>query len=121
MVAESSYHYAPFHYLVVSLGLPHIGQITQADPQFPLLCISLHFEPELIFDIIQNTDLSMSVKSDSHRGMFVGEINLPLLDAGFQVGYESPSQFSREYARMFVLPPKSDAKHLRDSLSLRSN
>ncbi|SHO50645.1 AraC family transcriptional regulator [Anaerocolumna xylanovorans] len=39
-------------------------------------------------------------------------------DVGFQVGYESPSQFSREYARMFGLPPISDAKQLRDSLSL---
>ncbi len=26
----------------------------------------------------------------------------------FDVGYESPSQFSREYARMFGLPPKTD-------------
>lgn len=39
-------------------------------------------------------------------------------DVGFQVGYESPSQFSREYARMFGLPPISDVKQLRDSLSL---
>jgi AraC-like DNA-binding protein len=37
-------------------------------------------------------------------------------NAGFQVGYESPSQFSREYARMFGLPPVSDIKRLRDSL-----
>ncbi|MFJ7744663.1 AraC family transcriptional regulator N-terminal domain-containing protein [Peribacillus sp. NPDC097295] len=36
-------------------------------------------------------------------------------DAGFHVGYESPSQFSREYARMFGLPPKSDIKRLRES------
>ena len=28
----------------------------------------------------------------------------------FDVGYESPSQFSREYSRMFGLPPKEDAK-----------
>ncbi len=28
----------------------------------------------------------------------------------FEVGYESPSQFSREYARMFGLPPKTDMK-----------
>lgn len=31
-------------------------------------------------------------------------------DAGFRVGYESASQFSREYARYFGLPPLSDAK-----------
>jgi AraC-like DNA-binding protein len=33
--------------------------------------------------------------------------------AGFQVGYESPSQFSREYARMFGLPPMSDIRRMR--------
>ncbi|MNP70987.1 Helix-turn-helix domain protein [compost metagenome] len=37
-------------------------------------------------------------------------------DAGFKVGYESPSQFSREYARLFGLPPISDVKKLKDSL-----
>ncbi|WP_337100852.1 AraC family transcriptional regulator [Paenibacillus sp. YIM B09110] len=38
-------------------------------------------------------------------------------NAGFQVGYESPSQFSREYVRMFGMPPLSDIKRLRDSLA----
>jgi len=33
--------------------------------------------------------------------------------AAFEVGYESPSQFSREYTRMFGAPPKRDIKHLR--------
>lgn len=37
-------------------------------------------------------------------------------NAGFQVGYESPSQFSREYARLFGLPPISDIKRLRASM-----
>jgi AraC-like DNA-binding protein len=32
--------------------------------------------------------------------------------AGFEVGYESPSQFSREYARMFGAPPKRDLQRL---------
>ena len=34
-------------------------------------------------------------------------------NAGFQVGYESPSQFSREYNRMFGAPPLRDITHLR--------
>ncbi|MBU9366049.1 AraC family transcriptional regulator [Burkholderia multivorans] len=33
--------------------------------------------------------------------------------AAFAVGYESASQFSREYARMFGAPPKRDTKHTR--------
>ena len=32
--------------------------------------------------------------------------------AAFEVGYESESQFSREYTRMFGAPPKRDLKHL---------
>jgi AraC-like DNA-binding protein len=35
-------------------------------------------------------------------------------DVGFRVGYESASQFSREYARFFGLPPTSDVKKQRE-------
>ncbi|WP_207482927.1 AraC family transcriptional regulator [Arenibaculum pallidiluteum] len=35
--------------------------------------------------------------------------------AGFTVGYESPSQFSREYRRLFGAPPLRDAARLRAS------
>lgn len=38
---------------------------------------------------------------------------LDAADAGFRVGYESPSQFSRDYVRMFGLPPAKDAVQLR--------
>lgn len=33
-------------------------------------------------------------------------------DAAYQVGYESPSQFSREYSRTFGMAPKQDALNL---------
>jgi transcriptional regulator GlxA family with amidase domain len=36
--------------------------------------------------------------------------------AAFKVGYESPSQFSREYARMFGTPPKRDMGQMRNSI-----
>jgi AraC-like DNA-binding protein len=32
---------------------------------------------------------------------------------GFEVGYESPSQFSREYSRLFGAPPGRDVARLR--------
>jgi AraC-like DNA-binding protein len=35
----------------------------------------------------------------------------------YQVGYESPSQFSREYSRLFGAPPIRDIERLRTSLS----
>jgi AraC-like DNA-binding protein len=34
-------------------------------------------------------------------------------NAAFQVGYESPSQFSREYNRMYGAPPLRDITNLR--------
>lgn len=36
--------------------------------------------------------------------------DVEIAQAAFEVGYESPSQFSREYSRMFGLPPKADVK-----------
>ena len=34
-------------------------------------------------------------------------------EVGFAVGYDSPSQFSREYRRMFGKPPGQDSADLR--------
>ncbi len=39
--------------------------------------------------------------------------HLDAATASFRVGYESPSQFSREYGRMFGAPPRRDMTHLR--------
>ena len=39
--------------------------------------------------------------------------NFDAANAAYQVGYESPSQFSREYSRMFGAPPIRDIERLR--------
>jgi AraC-like DNA-binding protein len=36
--------------------------------------------------------------------------------AGHSVGYESPSQFSREYSRLFGAPPSRDIARLKESV-----
>jgi AraC-like DNA-binding protein len=41
------------------------------------------------------------------RRLMLGE-GLDAAEAAFRVGYESPSQFSREYRRMFGAPPRRD-------------
>jgi AraC-like DNA-binding protein len=38
---------------------------------------------------------------------------LDAASAAFEVGYESPSQFNREYNRLFGQPPKRDIQTLR--------
>ncbi|MFJ5623034.1 AraC family transcriptional regulator N-terminal domain-containing protein [Peribacillus loiseleuriae] len=42
-------------------------------------------------------------------------------DVAFRVGYESPSQFSREYSRMFGFPPREDINRLREKYDQRIN
>jgi AraC-like DNA-binding protein len=39
--------------------------------------------------------------------------SLEAAEAAFRVGYESPTQFNREYARMFGIPPISDVLSIR--------
>ncbi|WP_129790726.1 AraC family transcriptional regulator [Sphingosinicella sp. CPCC 101087] len=44
--------------------------------------------------------------------------SLDAATAGFRVGYDSPSQFSREYRRLFGAPPRSDVSRLREAPEL---
>ncbi|WP_375121105.1 helix-turn-helix domain-containing protein [Variovorax sp. WS11] len=48
------------------------------------------------------------------RRLLAGETT-DVADADYRVGYESPSQFSREYSRLFGLPPSRDVQRLRAS------
>ncbi|MGP8307992.1 AraC family transcriptional regulator N-terminal domain-containing protein [Vibrio sp. YIC-376] len=41
--------------------------------------------------------------------------NLDAMATTFKVGYESPSQFSREYSRLFGAPPSKDIKALKEA------
>ncbi|MFC0338903.1 Helix-turn-helix domain-containing protein [Kushneria avicenniae] len=52
------------------------------------------------------------LRLDEARRLMLTE-QLDAANAAFQVGYESPSQFSREYSRAFGAPPKSDIQKLR--------
>lgn len=42
--------------------------------------------------------------------------DLDVASAGFQVGYEDPAYFSRDYKKMFGTPPRRDIANLRSNL-----
>lgn len=44
-----------------------------------------------------------------------------IADVAFRVGYESQSQFSREYSRMFGYPPREDSNRMREKSDQRIN
>lgn len=54
------------------------------------------------------------IRLQEARRLMLGE-NMDVASASFQVGYEDPSYFSREYKKLFGIPP------LRDIAKLRSN
>ncbi|WP_400243622.1 AraC family transcriptional regulator N-terminal domain-containing protein [Niallia sp. JL1B1071] len=58
------------------------------------------------------------IRLQEARRLLLSE-GLEAAEAAFQVGYESPSQFSREYSKLFGLPPKSDIKQLQINLRNR--
>ena len=53
---------------------------------------------------------------EARRLMLAGNSNAD--SAAYQVGYESPSQFSREFRRLFGLSPGEEARRLRDGFAL---
>ncbi len=48
---------------------------------------------------------------EAHRLML--SENMDVANAAYEVGYESPSQFNREYKRLFGIPPKTNIVRLK--------
>lgn len=54
------------------------------------------------------------------RSMLLAD-STDIADVAFRVGYESQSQFSREYSRMFGYPPRDDINRMRKNSDQRIN
>jgi AraC-like DNA-binding protein len=57
------------------------------------------------------------IRLQEARRLMLGE-DLDAASAGFRVGYEDPSYFSREYKKLFGAPPQRDIARLRSNLEL---
>lgn len=57
------------------------------------------------------------VRLQEARRLMLGE-DLDAASAGFRVGYEDPSYFSRDYKKLFGAPPQRDIAKLRSNLEL---
>lgn len=56
MLGDQIYHYDPLHYLVVSMSVPMLGQVTQATPERPYLCLRLDIDPGVIAELLIELD-----------------------------------------------------------------
>jgi AraC-like DNA-binding protein len=57
------------------------------------------------------------IRLQEARRLMLGE-DLDAASAGFRVGYEDPSYFSRDYKKLFGAPPQRDIARLRGALEL---
>jgi len=57
------------------------------------------------------------IRLQEARRLMLGE-DLDAASAGFRVGYEDPSYFSREYKKLFGAPPQRDIAKIRSTLEL---
>jgi AraC-like DNA-binding protein len=69
----------------------------------------LHFKGVTAMSPLQ---YQKQLRLQESRRLMLGE-GLDAAEAAFRVGYESPSQFSREYRRMFGAPPRQDVAALK--------
>jgi AraC-like DNA-binding protein len=81
LLAQERYGYGPADYLIASVNLPITGQVTEATCENPYLALKLEFTPNEILEVLQDSKLTVNQKENAKRGMYVSQIELPLLDA----------------------------------------
>jgi AraC-like DNA-binding protein len=84
LLAEEIYVYDPLHYLVVSVMLPATGQIIEASPEKPYLCVRIDIDRKVIGELLiemRRTEPACGETAASDRGMFLARVSEPLLDA----------------------------------------
>ncbi|TYS13512.1 AraC family transcriptional regulator [Rossellomorea vietnamensis] len=81
LLAQESYLYGPANYLVASVNLPIVGQVTEASPEVPYLALKLEFTPSEILEVLREYQMGVEKKESAKRGMYVSNLETSLLDA----------------------------------------
>ncbi|MBT2696431.1 AraC family transcriptional regulator [Bacillus sp. ISL-40] len=81
LLSQESYQYGPADYLVASVNLPIIAQVTEASPEVPYLALKLEITPNEILEVLREFQMGVDKKENAKRGMYVSKIEPSLLDA----------------------------------------
>ncbi len=80
LLGDERYLYDPLNYLVVSMTLPMLGQILDATPDRPYLCLRIDIDPVQVNELRQQVPLP-TAEPGSGRALFVARTSGSLLDA----------------------------------------
>lgn len=79
-MGEHRHYYDPLHYLVVSMTLPVLGQVVEASPDRPFLCLVLDIDPEQIGRLLLDSGNRLPAETVLSAA-YSERLGLPLLDA----------------------------------------
>ncbi len=80
-LGDDTYVYDAHHYLITSVHLPTVVQITDASPERPYLGLRLTFDLKEVAQLMADSNLPPPRTQQSSRGMATGEVTLPLVSA----------------------------------------
>lgn len=81
LLGGDTYVYDAHHFLVTSVDLPTVAQVIKASPDRPCLALMLKLDQREISQLMVDSNLPLPRTQQSSRGMVVGEVTLPLLNA----------------------------------------
>lgn len=81
MLGDTVQTYDPNRYLTVSVDLPVIGQVIDASPERPYLCLRLDLDPTMLSALMLDAGPAPSDRSLPGPGLFLSDTTPELLDA----------------------------------------
>ncbi|WP_417320268.1 AraC family transcriptional regulator [Emcibacter sp.] len=81
LLEDDLYQYAPSQYLMISVDLPVIGQVTEATREKPYLCLQIDIDVKQLSDLMVKAPLTARAEPATGRGLFVGQVDQLLGDS----------------------------------------
>ncbi len=81
LLGGSRYRYDPFHYLLVTVDLPYVGQVLEASKEQPFLSLRLDLAPTLVGQVMVEVGHSSLQDPADVRAISVSPVDGHLLDA----------------------------------------
>lgn len=80
MVGREVFRYDALNYLVISVTIPTVGQILEATPERPYLCVRLSLDPREIGSLMLDSAVGEAQTPVVERGLHVARVSDALLD-----------------------------------------
>ena len=81
VLADEQFQYDSRHYLITSVDLPVMGQITEATPDKPYLCAVFDMDAHKIAELASTLQLAPPTPGNGQLGLGVSDLTLPVMDA----------------------------------------